>query len=83
MVPSRPPPQLQDASKWSKEFNDFVCKMLTKNPDQRPTAHELLEVITHHLLLFIRSHRSNCISILFVHVNLVLIFFVAPLHTKG
>eukprot|EP00026_Physarum_polycephalum_P005843 Phypoly_transcript_05882.p1 GENE.Phypoly_transcript_05882~~Phypoly_transcript_05882.p1 ORF type:complete len:470 (+),score=85.35 Phypoly_transcript_05882:171-1580(+) len=43
MIPSRPPPRLQEPDKWSKDFNDFIIKMLTKSPDQRPTAHELLE----------------------------------------
>ena len=45
MIPSRPPPRLQEPDKWSKEFNDFIIKMLTKSPDQRPTAHELLAVL--------------------------------------
>jgi serine/threonine protein kinase len=43
MIPSRPPPRLQEADKWSKDFNDFIIRMLTKSPDQRPTAQELLE----------------------------------------
>jgi serine/threonine protein kinase len=43
MIPSRPPPRLQEPDKWSKDFNDFIVKMLTKSPDQRPTAQELLE----------------------------------------
>jgi serine/threonine protein kinase len=43
MIPSRPPPKLTEPDKWSKEFNDFLFKALTKSPDQRPTATELLE----------------------------------------
>jgi serine/threonine protein kinase len=43
MIPSRPPPRLTEADKWSADFNDFVAKCLTKNPDQRPTAKEMLE----------------------------------------
>jgi serine/threonine protein kinase len=43
MIPSRPPPKLTEADKWSADFNDFVFKCLTKNPDQRPGAKELLE----------------------------------------
>jgi len=43
MIPSRPPPRLQEPDKWSKDFNDFIIKMLTKSPDQRPSASELLE----------------------------------------
>jgi len=43
MIPSRPPPRLTEPDKWSKEFNDFIFKTLTKSPDQRPNATELLE----------------------------------------
>jgi len=43
MIPSRPPPRLTEPDKWSKEFNDFIVKTLTKSPDQRPNAPELLE----------------------------------------
>jgi len=42
MIPSRAPPRLTEPEKWSIEFNDFVGKCLTKNPDQRPSAHDLL-----------------------------------------
>jgi len=43
MIPSRPPPKLTEPDKWSKDMNDFVAKCLTKNPEQRPTATELLK----------------------------------------
>jgi len=43
MIPSRPPPRLTEPSKWSKEFNDFVSKCLTKEPAERPTADALLK----------------------------------------
>jgi len=43
MIPSRPPPKLTEPDKWSKEFNDFVALSLTKNPEQRPTANDLLK----------------------------------------
>lgn len=43
MIPSRPPPRLTEPDKWSKEFNDFVALALTKNPEQRPNATELLK----------------------------------------
>jgi len=43
MIPSRPPPKLTDPDKWSKDMNDFVAKCLTKNPEQRPPATELLK----------------------------------------
>jgi len=43
MIPSRPPPKLTETDKWSKDFNDFISKCLTKNPEQRPTAADLLK----------------------------------------
>lgn len=44
MIPNRPPPRLKDESKWSKEFVDFIARCLVKNPEERLSAHELLEV---------------------------------------
>jgi len=43
MIPSRPPPKLSEPDKFSKEFNDFLALCLTKNPEQRPTAADLLK----------------------------------------
>ena len=40
------PPRLERPSKWSKEFNDFVGRCLTKDVNQRPTAADLLKVRT-------------------------------------
>ncbi|KAJ8317207.1 hypothetical protein KUTeg_005111 [Tegillarca granosa] len=37
------PPTLDKPKSWSKEFNDFIAKCLVKNPDNRPTAIEMLE----------------------------------------
>uniref|UniRef100_A0ABD2VX87 Protein kinase domain-containing protein n=1 Tax=Trichogramma kaykai TaxID=54128 RepID=A0ABD2VX87_9HYME len=37
------PPKLEQPSRWSKEFNDFISKALTKDPQSRPTAEELLK----------------------------------------
>lgn len=36
------PPRLDCPSRWSREFNDFLSKCLVKDPQQRPTATELL-----------------------------------------
>lgn len=36
------PPRLEQPSKWSKHFNDFIAKCLIKDPHQRPTAADLL-----------------------------------------
>lgn len=41
------PPKLEQPSKWSKNFNDFIAQALTKDPAQRPTADDLLKVILH------------------------------------
>ncbi|XP_054261410.1 serine/threonine-protein kinase 10 isoform X2 [Macrosteles quadrilineatus] len=37
------PPKLDQPSKWSKNFNDFIAKALVKDPTQRPTSDELLK----------------------------------------
>lgn len=42
MIPSRPPPKLSKDTEWSDNFQDFVTKCLTKNPQARPTAEELV-----------------------------------------
>lgn len=42
MIPSRPPPTLTEPAKWSNEFNTFIARCLVKNPDDRPSAQELL-----------------------------------------
>eukprot|EP01094_Clydonella_sp_ATCC50884_P024270 TRINITY_DN603_c0_g1_i1.p2 TRINITY_DN603_c0_g1~~TRINITY_DN603_c0_g1_i1.p2 ORF type:complete len:450 (-),score=177.57 TRINITY_DN603_c0_g1_i1:190-1539(-) len=42
-IPSKPPPTLETPSEWSPEFNDFIASCLVKDPEQRPTAAELLE----------------------------------------
>jgi serine/threonine protein kinase len=44
MIPTKPPPSFRNPDKWSPEFIDFVSKCLVKNPEQRITAQELLEV---------------------------------------
>jgi len=54
MIPSRPPPRLTEPEKWSADFNDFVAKSLTKNPEQRPSAKELLE---HPFVKKAKDHR--------------------------
>ncbi|XP_047463437.1 serine/threonine-protein kinase 10 [Mugil cephalus] len=47
------PPTLEQASKWSQDFKDFLKTALDKNPETRPTAAQLLE---HR---FVRSVTSN------------------------
>ncbi|XP_073996948.1 sterile20-like kinase isoform X3 [Rhodnius prolixus] len=38
------PPKLDQPSKWSKNFNDFIAKALVKDPTQRPNADDLLQL---------------------------------------
>lgn len=38
------PPTLEQPSRWSREFNDFIAKCLVKDPAHRPTAEQLLKV---------------------------------------
>jgi serine/threonine kinase 3 len=42
MIPSRPPPKFHEPAKWSTQMNDFLAKCLTKNPEQRPSANDLM-----------------------------------------
>ncbi|CAH2268714.1 jg9560 [Pararge aegeria aegeria] len=37
------PPSLEQPSRWSKAFNDFVAKALVKDPEKRPTSIDLLK----------------------------------------
>lgn len=37
------PPKLEQPSRWSKDFNDFISKALTKDPSTRPNSEELLK----------------------------------------
>jgi len=41
MVPLKPPPTVEDTSKWSPEFLDFLAQCLVKEPEKRPTATDL------------------------------------------
>jgi serine/threonine protein kinase len=47
-----PPPKLRDPQRWSKDFVDFVERCLTKDPEKRPTAAELLNVRQTRFLSF-------------------------------
>ena len=41
-IAANPPPRLQEPQDWTPEFNSFVETCLTKPPEERPTAQELL-----------------------------------------
>ncbi|KAI8803192.1 putative serine/threonine-protein kinase [Cladochytrium replicatum] len=42
MIPTKPPPKLENESRFSAMFIKFIARCLTKNPSQRPSALELL-----------------------------------------
>ena len=48
MIPTNPPPTFRKPELWSDEFTDFVKKCLVKNPEQRATATQLLQVRGRH-----------------------------------
>jgi serine/threonine protein kinase len=45
MIPTKPPPTLENPDEFSDEFKTFISRCLTKSPDLRPTALELLKVL--------------------------------------
>lgn len=44
MIPTKPPPTLNQPTEWSDQFNDFISKCLIKNPEIRTSAEYLLKV---------------------------------------
>lgn len=44
-LPKDPPPTFRAPELFSAQFNDFVTQCLQKDPTQRPSASQLLEVI--------------------------------------
>lgn len=44
MIPTNPPPTFRNPDQWSPDFLDFVKKCLVKNPENRATATQLLQV---------------------------------------
>eukprot|EP00117_Sycon_ciliatum_P009942 scpid22636/ scgid12036/ Serine/threonine-protein kinase 10 len=41
-IPKAEPPRLVAPSRWSPEFNDFLAKCLVKDPNNRPTAEDMM-----------------------------------------
>jgi serine/threonine protein kinase len=44
MIPMKDPPAFTQPERWSREFKDFVQQCLTKQPEKRKTAEEMLKV---------------------------------------
>uniref|UniRef100_A0A4W5QFD7 Serine/threonine kinase 3 (STE20 homolog, yeast) n=1 Tax=Hucho hucho TaxID=62062 RepID=A0A4W5QFD7_9TELE len=44
MIPTNPPPTFRKPELWTDDFTHFVKKCLVKNPEQRATATQLLQV---------------------------------------
>ena len=44
MIPTNPPPTFRNPDSWSEPFRDFVTQCLVKNPENRATATQLLQV---------------------------------------
>lgn len=44
MIPTKPPPTFSQPERWSSEFIDFTSICLIKNPEERATATDLLNV---------------------------------------
>ena len=44
MIPTKPPPRLEDEELFSDEFQNFIARCLTKDPKLRPSAEALLNV---------------------------------------
>lgn len=44
MIPTNPPPTFTTPDLWSASFRDFVSQCLVKNPENRATATQLLQV---------------------------------------
>ncbi|KAJ3029513.1 UNVERIFIED_CONTAM: Serine/threonine-protein kinase 3 [Siphonaria sp. JEL0065] len=42
MIPTKPPPKLEEEERYSKVFRSFVARCLTKDQKARPSAEELL-----------------------------------------
>ena len=55
---THPPNGLKNKDKWSKDFNDFVEKCLTYDPNERPSAKDLLK----HPFIVKNNRGNNIIS---------------------
>ena len=44
LIPTNPPPTLAEPAKWSENFRNFIAACLVKDPNERPSAIDLLAV---------------------------------------
>jgi len=51
------PPKLTKPSAYTADFNSFLAKCLIKDPNNRPTAHELMHVRNKYLGNKLRNLR--------------------------
>ncbi len=59
LIPNKPPATLLEPDKWSDNCKDFLALCLQKNPDDRPSAEELLKVSDRYTLTLL-STASLC-----------------------
>ena len=57
MIPRDPPPTLKNKKMWSQNFQDFLSKCLTKDPQARFDAADLLKV--RRCWLFVEISSTN------------------------
>lgn len=58
MIPSNPPPTLQNPELYSKSIKNFLSRCLIKDPSKRPSASELLRVWNFSIFLNFRTTSS-------------------------
>ena len=58
LIPSSPPPQLQHRERYAPALSDLIARCLTKDPDQRPSACDLLA----HPYLVSAEHCVHALS---------------------
>lgn len=63
LIPLEDPPTFADPTPWSAEFVDFVDQCLTRNPAQRPSSKELLQVI--NAKFFANSFSYCCLALVY------------------
>ena len=67
MIPTKPPPTLEDEDRYSVAFRNFVARCLTKDPAFRPTAEELLKVCLIFFVCFFCLVSSFLFLLLFLY----------------